>query len=52
MNLFVSCDWIQKIFDQNELQIKMFSSSLKCSSKSEEFSLNDIEVVVDNKGQD
>ena len=52
MDLFASCDQIQNFLDQNELQIKMFSSLLNDSSKSEEFSLNDIEVVVDNKGQD
>ena len=52
MDLFVSCDRIQKFFDQKELQIKMFPSLLNGSSKSEEFSLNDIEVVVDNKGED
>ena len=52
MDLFASCDQIQNFLDQNELQIKMFSSLLNGSSKSEEFSLNDIEVVVDNKGQD
>ena len=41
----------KKFFDQKELQIEM-SSLLNGSSKPEEFSLNDIEVLVDNKGQD
>ena len=41
----------KKFFDQKELQIEI-SSLLNGSSKPEEFSLNDIEVLVDNKGQD
>ena len=43
----------KKCFDQKELQIKM-SSLLNVSngsSKSEELSLNDIEVLVDKKEQ-
>ena len=40
----------KKFFDQKELQIE--SSLLNGSSKPEEFSLNYIEVLVDNKGQD
>ena len=43
----------KKIFDQKELQIKM-SSLLNVSngsSKPEEFSLNDTEVVVDREEQ-
>ena len=44
---------IQKVFDQKEVQINM-SSLLNVSngsSQPEEFSLNNIEVLVDNKEQ-
>ena len=50
IELFVSCDQIQKIFDQKELQIKM-SYVLNVSnpnSKPQELSLKDIEVFVDS----
>ena len=53
IELFVSCDQIQKIFDQKELQIKM-SYVLNVSnpnSKPQEFSLKDIEVFVDSEEQ-
>ena len=49
----MSCDQIQKIFDQKELQIKM-SYVLNVSnpnSKPQEFSLKDIEVFVDSEEQ-
>ena len=52
MNLFVSDDRIQKtFFDQKELQIKMYSLLNVSHGKTnpEEFSLNDIEMLVDNK---
>ena len=51
MGFFVSGDWIQFFFDQQELQKKMFSllSVSNGSSKSEEFNLNDIEVLVDSE---
>ena len=51
---FVSGDRIEKIFGLKELQIKI-SSLLNVSndnSTTKEFSLNDIEVLVDNKGKD
>ena len=41
----------KKFFDQKELQIEM-SSLFNGSSKPEEFSPNEVEVLVDNKGQD
>ena len=52
MFLFVPGNQIEKAVGQKELQISMYSSSLlgvsnDASSKSEEFSLNDIEVFVD-----
>ena len=51
MGFFVSGDQIQNFFDQQELQIKMFSllNVSNGSSKSEEFNLNDIEVLVDSE---
>ena len=54
MDLFVSGDQTKKFFDRKELQIKMSSSLLNVSNgsgKSEEFSLNDIEVFVDSEEQ-
>ena len=51
-SFFVSDDWIQICFDSKRVTNKMSSSLLNVSndsSKSEEFSLNDIEVLVDNK---
>ena len=54
MGFFVSVDQIQKnFFDQKELQIKMSSllNVSNVSSKSEEFSLKDIEVFVDSGEQ-
>ena len=54
MDLFVSGDQTKKFFDQKELQIKISSSLLNVSNgsgKSEEFSLNDIEVFVDSEEQ-
>ena len=51
--LFVSCDRIQFFFEQKELKIKM-SSLLNVSnanSKLDEFSLKDIEVLVDSEEQ-
>ena len=53
INLFVSGDLIQNFFDLKELQIKM-SSVLNVSnanSKLEEFSIKDIEMLVDSKDQ-
>ena len=50
MYLFVSGDQIQKLLGLKELKTKM-SSLLNASSKPEEFSLKDIEVLVDNKEQ-
>ena len=44
----------KKFFDQKGLQIKMSTSLLNvsdASSKSEEFRLNDIEVLADDKEQ-
>ena len=52
-NFFVSDDQIQKKIDPKGLQIKM-SSVLNISnanSKPEEFSLNDIEMLVDSEEQ-
>ena len=52
MRFFVSGDRIQIFFDEDEIKIKM-SSLLNVSngsSKSEEFSLNDIEVFLDSEG--
>ena len=53
IDLFVSCDQIQKIFDQKELQIKMFYvlNVSNPNSKPQEFSLRDIEVFVDSEEQ-
>ena len=47
----MSGDQIQIFFDQQELQIKMFSllNVSNGSSKSGEFNLNDIEVLVDSE---
>ena len=53
INLFVSGDLIQNFFDLKELQIKM-SSVLNVSnanSKLEEFSIKDIEMLVDSEEQ-
>ena len=54
MGLFVSGDRIQKIFGLKQLQIKMsflLNVSNDAGSKPEEFSINDIEVLVDEKEQ-
>ena len=54
IGLFVSGDRIQKTFSLKELKIKMSSLlnvSNDVSRKSEEFSLKDIEVIVDSKEQ-
>ena len=54
MKFFVSDDRIQKFFDlKKEQQIKMsfVLNVSNDSSKPEEFSLKDIEVLVDNKEQ-
>ena len=53
MGSFVSGDRIQIFFDQNEIKIKMSSllNVFNGSSKSEEFSPNDIEVLVDSEGK-
>ena len=54
MKFFVSDDRIQKFFDlKKEQQIKMsfVLNVSNHSSKPEEFSLKDIEVLVDNKEQ-
>ena len=53
IDLFVSGDQIQKFFGLKGLQIKMSPvlNISNASSKSEEFSLKDIEVLVDNKEQ-
>ena len=49
IGFFVSGDRIQKFFGQKELQIKMYSllNVSNTTSKSEEFILNDIELLVD-----
>ena len=48
----MSCDQIQKIFDQKELQIKMFYvlNVSNPNSKPQEFSLKDIEVLKSKIG--
>ena len=50
MDLFVSCDRIQKFFDQKELQITMSSPLLNVSNDADgrpaEFGLKDIDVFV------
>ena len=53
MGFFVSGDRIQIFFDQNEIKIKVssFLNVSNGSSKSEELSLNDIEVLVDSEGE-
>ena len=50
---FVSGDRMQQFFDQKELQIKIFSflNDSNSSSKPEEFTLQDIEVLVGSEGQ-
>ena len=50
IGFFVSGDRIQKFFGQKELQIKMYSllNVSNTTSKSEEFILNDIELLVDS----
>ena len=51
MGFFVSGDQIKNYFDQQELQIKMFFllNVSNGSSKSEEFNLSDLEVLVDSE---
>ena len=53
IGFFVSCDQIQKFFRLKENQRKMSSllNVSNASSKSEEFSLKDIEVFVDSGEQ-
>ena len=50
---FVSGDRMQQFFDQKELQIKILSflNASNSSSKPEEFTLQDIEVLVGSEWQ-